>query len=93
MKTIATQSAMDSITPTEHALAEMWKDILNLENVKKTDNFFDLGGNSLSAIKLLSRVEDQFGIGTLLADKLFQEPELRALAFEIDRCKGHVACD
>ncbi|MDZ8224986.1 amino acid adenylation domain-containing protein [Nostoc sp. ChiVER01] len=47
-------------TPTESTLARIWAEVLNVENVGIHDNFFDLGGNSLLAIRLLDQINKQF---------------------------------
>src|SRR4029078_12871061 len=50
------------------------------------DNFFDLGGNSLLAIQVISRLRDQFQIGLSLT-LLFAAPTIEALATGIDAGK------
>jgi thioesterase domain-containing protein/acyl carrier protein len=46
----------------ESELAALWADLLGVEQVGTTDNFFDLGGDSLLAVRLLSRAEGIFGV-------------------------------
>ncbi len=45
----------------EHRLVEIWAEILGLESVSLDESFFDLGGHSLSAVRLMARIEDRFG--------------------------------
>src|SRR6185437_6018414 len=55
----------DFIAPrneTEQQLAEMWQDLLEIDNVSVTDDFFELGGHSLLAIRLVSAVRKTFGM-------------------------------
>ena len=47
-------------TPIELALAEIWHDLLGIEEVGKDDNFFDLGGDSLQASAMMARIEARF---------------------------------
>jgi thioesterase domain-containing protein/acyl carrier protein len=46
----------------ESALAALWVDLLGVEQVGITDNFFDLGGDSLLAARLVSRAEEILGV-------------------------------
>ena len=49
-------------TPEEKTIAEIWAEILKLEEVGIHDNFFDLGGDSLLASQVLSRVREAFHV-------------------------------
>ncbi len=49
-------------TPVEKALAELWKELLGLDKVGANDGFFDLGGNSLTAVRMAARVRERFGV-------------------------------
>jgi amino acid adenylation domain-containing protein len=57
-------------SPKELAIAALWAEILGLECVGRDDNFFDLGGNSLKAVRMLTRLRQQHNdavtLGTLL---------------------------
>lgn len=46
----------------ERLLSELWKDVLKVERVSIYDNFFDLGGNSLTAIQIVSRLQSCLGV-------------------------------
>ncbi len=39
-------------------IAELWADVLRIEAVAATDNFFDLGGDSISALRIAARARD-----------------------------------
>jgi len=47
-------------TAEERRLAEVWSELLNVERVGANDNFFDLGGNSLLALRLFARIRSEF---------------------------------
>lgn len=47
---------------TEEKLYSIWKDILSKERISANDNFFEIGGNSLKAIQLISRIHKDLGI-------------------------------
>uniref|UniRef100_UPI0005B7757E non-ribosomal peptide synthetase n=2 Tax=Actinoalloteichus cyanogriseus TaxID=2893586 RepID=UPI0005B7757E len=49
-------------TPTEEALADLWVEVLALDEVSAMDDFFDLGGDSISSIRLVSRIRQTFEI-------------------------------
>lgn len=63
----------------EHALVEIWKEVLSLDHVGIHENFFDLGGHSLMAVRLFAVMEKQFGKHLPLAT-LFQAPTIAQLA-------------
>ncbi len=60
-------------TPFEQALAALWSDVLNVEQVGLKDNFFSLGGHSLLAFRLINRIRDFFQLDPSLT-MLFEEP-------------------
>src|SRR3954451_1862348 len=66
-------------TPLEELIASIWCEVLGIERVGIHDSFFDLGGHSLSAMKIVSRIRK-----TLQADlpirTLFQSPTIAAIA-------------
>lgn len=55
----------------ENALGTIWRDVLGNTNIDPSSDFFAAGGNSLSAIRLVSRIEQRFGRGALPVDRLF----------------------
>jgi thioesterase domain-containing protein/acyl carrier protein len=63
----------------ELQLARIWGEILSLDSVGVNDNFFDLGGNSMSAVRLMARVQKEFGQGLPLSI-LFQQGTVEHLA-------------
>src|SRR5262249_20789613 len=64
---------------TESKLAEIWAEVLKLERVGRTDNFFDLGGRSLLTVLVASRLRQTFGVELTMRD-LFEHPVLVDLA-------------
>ncbi|WP_406134521.1 phosphopantetheine-binding protein [Streptomyces sp. NBC_01089] len=58
---------------------------LGLDVAAAEDDFFEAGGTSLSAMKLIARVEETFGEDTLPPDDLFAQSSVRALASAIER--------
>lgn len=66
-------------TTTEQTLAKIWADVLNLERVGIYENFFDLGGDSFLAMRLVERVQQQFEQELPLFN-LFLAPTVEQLA-------------
>src|ERR1019366_3153387 len=59
------QPAHDFVRPpteTEEALGAIWAEVLKVKNICIDDDFFDLGGHSLQAIRVASRIQDVFGV-------------------------------
>lgn len=66
-------------TEMERRLADIWTDVLGVDDVGVHDNFFDIGGNSLSAIRLFSAVRSMTG-ERLQLPELFAAPSIAELA-------------
>ncbi|HSG40608.1 MAG TPA: amino acid adenylation domain-containing protein, partial [Thermoanaerobaculia bacterium] len=66
----------------EELLVPLWEEVLGVERVGVTDDFFALGGHSLLAVRLLSKVEDLFGV-RLTVQALFHSTTLGAMAERI----------
>jgi acyl carrier protein len=71
-------------TPTEQRLAEIWRQVLAMDEVGITDRYEDLGGNSLLAAGVFSEIEKSFGIKIPMAT-LFDAPTVEQLARKIDQ--------
>ncbi len=70
-------------TPTEAALAFIVAEVLKIERVGIRDDFFALGGHSLSAMQVLARIRTMFGKEVSLR-ALFEEPTVAALALQLE---------
>ena len=66
-------------TDLEFELHAIWAEVLGHEAFGTTDNFFKIGGHSLAAARLLSRVQQSLGKTLRLAD-FFQNPNVAAMA-------------
>jgi amino acid adenylation domain-containing protein len=62
----------------ELRLARHWQNVLHLNAIGVHDNFFDVGGHSLLAVNLLSRIETEFGRRLPMAT-LFRKPTIEQL--------------
>lgn len=70
-------------TQEEKQIAQIWEDILSLDEVGLEDNFFDLGGDSISVVEMISKVRKQFDANISLR-KVFKVPTIASLV-------GHIA--
>jgi amino acid adenylation domain-containing protein len=66
-------------TPTEAALAEIWREVLRLDRVGIHDAFFDLGGHSLLMTRIISRVREAFNV-ELPIRRFFESPTIAGLS-------------
>lgn len=66
-------------TETEKKLAEIWSEVLSIDNIGVHDNFFDLGGHSLLAIRMFTAIEETFRKSIPLAT-LFEAGTIEQLA-------------
>jgi acyl carrier protein len=70
-------------TPAEEVLAGIWAEVLGVERVGVSDDFFNLGGHSLSAARVLSRVRNAFAIELPLS-LMFDKRTLEGMASAVD---------
>jgi amino acid adenylation domain-containing protein len=68
----------------ELQLARLWSELLKIDHVGRHDNFFDLGGHSFAALRLIARVATTFGVKIGVA-ALFASPTLREFAVRISQ--------
>jgi len=66
-------------TPLEQLLTDIWKEVLQLDRVGMNDNFFDLGGTSLSLMTVYAHLEARSGLSVPVV-KLLQYPTIGSLA-------------
>jgi acyl carrier protein len=72
-------------TPAEQVLCDLFADVLSLPQVGVDDGFFEMGGHSLLALRLLARIEIEFGVPIAVAD-FFISPTVRDLAGLLEQC-------
>jgi acyl carrier protein len=72
---------------TEDVIAATWRELLGVEAVARDDDFYDLGGNSLLATQVASRLRRAFGID-LPVRVLFEETTVAGLAMRVDSMAG-----
>jgi acyl carrier protein len=70
-------------SPMEERLAEIWAETLNLERVGIDDHFTEIGGTSLHAVRVVSRIMREFQL-ELPLHLIFEFPTLAKLAEKIE---------
>lgn len=71
-------------TELEHALAQLWQEMLGLEQVGRNDNFFELGGDSILAAILTNQLQHRLeqSVSVVL---IFDAPTIAGLAAALDK--------
>ncbi|NJC74304.1 amino acid adenylation domain-containing protein, partial [Planosporangium thailandense] len=70
-------------TEAERAVAQIWGEVLGVDRVGATDNFFALGGDSILSIRVTSRLRSAFGV-EVSPRAVFTHPTVAALAASVD---------
>src|SRR6201999_3392507 len=79
-------------TPSERELAQIWCEVLGVARIGVEDSFWDLGGHSLRATQVVSRVRSQLGL-QLAVRALFENPTLEGLARHLDAIRPAASLD
>ncbi|HEX7242584.1 MAG TPA: amino acid adenylation domain-containing protein, partial [Longimicrobiaceae bacterium] len=77
---------------TEERIAEVWQGMLEVDRVGVHDDFFTLGGHSLYATQIISRVREQFRVDLSL-QALFEHPTVAGLAEQVEALHAAGATD
>ncbi|MCP4132268.1 MAG: HAD-IIIC family phosphatase, partial [bacterium] len=83
-------SGIEYVAPrneTEEKLVEIWREVLGVEQPGIHDNFFDLGGHSLKAIKMVSLIGKNLDVDISLKD-IFSNPTIGSIVESIDVMDG-----
>ncbi len=75
----AEKTTRPPVGKTENELAAIWRELLGIDAVSRDDDFFAMGGHSLMALKMFSRINRDFGTSLPLAS-LLQNPTIESLA-------------
>ena len=70
-------------TKMERNIADLWKEVMSLQQIGLYDNFFDLGGHSLMAVRIASRIRASVGV-ELPVRSIFEKPTVAELAAHVD---------
>jgi acyl carrier protein len=68
-----------AVSATQAAVTQVWSEVLQVARIEATDNFFDLGGDSLKAMEVISRLQALLNIELPLI-AFFEDPTIAHLA-------------
>ncbi|SDZ41128.1 nonribosomal peptide synthetase DhbF [Evansella caseinilytica] len=81
---LLSDNARNARTPQEELLCEIFAEVLRLPHAGIDDHFFESGGHSLTAVQLLNRIRDIFGIELTIA-AIFDFPTVASLAKQLEK--------
>ncbi|MEM8778778.1 MAG: aminotransferase class V-fold PLP-dependent enzyme, partial [Cyanobacteria bacterium P01_G01_bin.49] len=88
-KTITEKGYVAPCTPLEEILVNIWQQVLNVEQIGIDDNFFDLGGHSLMATQVVSKIRQNLSVELPLRC-LFEHPTVAKLAEQLQQADTNV---
>ena len=56
----------------EKTVAEIWRTVLDLEDISVHDNFFQVGGNSLQSVQVIDKLEKKTGLSLNIRQFIYQ---------------------
>lgn len=77
------------LSENEHIVADAFTELLKVSKVRPDDNFFKLGGHSLMAMGLLTRIQAATGVSLTIRD-VFENPSVEDLAKALEQEQGPV---
>ncbi|ORX94094.1 L-aminoadipate-semialdehyde dehydrogenase [Basidiobolus meristosporus CBS 931.73] len=75
------------LTPTQKLIHDIWRSILNQASISIDDNFFDIGGHSILATRMIFDVRKKCGVDVPLG-LVFREPTIRGMSKEVEAIKN-----
>ncbi|HKR12808.1 MAG TPA: non-ribosomal peptide synthetase [Pyrinomonadaceae bacterium] len=72
----------------EEGVARIWSHALSAEKIGVSDNFFEMGGHSVMAVRVVSAIRKEFNVALRL-QTIFTTPTIKALAEEIVRLRAN----
>lgn len=82
---LAATEIVPPVGPLEEAIARIWRDVLGHPRIGVTQNFFDMGGHSILALRILAAIRALRPEANLGIADLFNHPTIRDLARRIER--------
>ena len=91
ISSLLTNTSSDKAYPVsqmELKIADIWQEVLQVADIGLCDDFFDLGGDSLLAMRILSRIKQKYNI-EISAKVLFENSTLETLCRQIEKSEAH----
>ena len=73
----------EAVTATEKILTEIWKEIFRLDKISVSDNYFELGGDSLLATRLINKIRGKLNVELSIGD-VFDNPTIFEMSAVVD---------
>ena len=92
---LALKMQKDFVAPgtlVEKQLVEIWKNLLNMDQVGVRDNFFTLGGDSLAIASLIIEIEERFDT-TISVENFLREPTIETISTLLQEEKPSISQD
>ncbi|NIM15785.1 MAG: amino acid adenylation domain-containing protein [Candidatus Aminicenantes bacterium] len=70
-------------SPGEQKMANIWQELLGIDQVGVNDDFFELGGDSLKAASMIAKIKKEFNVD-ISVRKIFNSPRVRELTAQLD---------
>ncbi|WND83244.1 non-ribosomal peptide synthase/polyketide synthase [Lysobacter capsici] len=84
---LARRAFVEPADGAEATLAVLWRDLLGIERIGRHDHFFEIGGHSLMAVRLVARIEEALGVQLPLRE-VFEHPTLAAMAAQAGQARA-----
>jgi acyl carrier protein len=77
-----------SVAEIEQQVEKIWRDVLDMPEGASNATFFELNGQSISAVRIAARVLEEIGVQVDMGD-LFEDPDLETFKRDIVSKAGH----
>lgn len=82
-----------SVADVERRVEQIWREVLGVPTGREDATFFELSGQSIAAVRIVARVEEECGIAVDLGD-LFEDPDLTTFVRDVAaKAEGAVPVD
>lgn len=92
LQVISSADYIQPVNETEQGLERIWKDVLSLRQISREVSFFRIGGNSLRAMQVISRIFHEYKVSVTIGD-VFLNPTIAGLAVIITAAREQQLAD